>query len=143
MVKFQRLALPLLAMVIAFLFSPSIIDPCRTDPIFSFTDGSRVTVTASVNAAVSTIKHLDYRLHVPHGLVVAHVESTGVPRNATETYAVIDDQLPGSYSVAILITGTGHAAAMTSLLQANGQSITGSGTTGTSLHLHTIHGASR
>ncbi len=128
MVTFRRLALPLLAMVVAILLTPKVVDPCRTDPIFTFTDGSRVTVTVSVDAAASTIKQLDYQLHVPHGLVV-------------ESYAVIDDQPPNSYSVAILISDTGHAA-MSSVLEANGKRITGSGTTGTPLHLHAIRGGS-
>ncbi len=140
MVTFRRLALPLLAMVVAVLLTPNVVDPCRTDPVFSFTDGSQVTVAASVDAAASTIRHLDYQLHVPHGLIVAHVESTGVPKQASESYAVIDDQRPGSYSVAILITSTGRAATITSLLQASGQIIRGSGTTGTSLNLRASRG---
>src|SRR4029450_522865 len=88
MIRLQRRRVRRLLMISSVLFglllsfqsvedAAAIVRGCRGDPKVWLSNGTKVTMTASIAAAASQINRVTYILHVPYGVAVNHVLYTG------------------------------------------------------------------
>jgi hypothetical protein len=108
MYKFTRLlCLPFLV-VIALLLSTTnafaALVRCRTDPIFTLSNGVVVSVTPDIGTAPANVRNISYVLHVPAGVTVKNVAYTAVSLRIPEHYQVRQDSAAKTYKVDTVVT---------------------------------------
>lgn len=70
---------------------------CRTDPIFTLSNGDVITVTLDISTDATNIKALNYILHIPAGVNVTSVVFTG-GFEKIETYKILQDSPAKTYT---------------------------------------------
>lgn len=77
---------------------------CRTDPIFSLSNGDKLTVTLDISTDEANIRNVTYVLHVPPGVTVTKVVYTAGGLGTREVYKVYQDSVANTYKVESLVT---------------------------------------
>src|SRR4051794_28963160 len=73
----------------------AIVKACRGDPKVYLSNGTKVTMTASIAADASQVKLVTYTLHAPHGTSVDTVVYTGGDLKDKERVVVVFDRASG------------------------------------------------
>jgi hypothetical protein len=102
------LQITILCLLLAGLALPAthvsaMLRSCRTDPILTFSDGSKLTVTATINTDESSITGVVYVVHAPAGLTVKNTVFTGGNLSGKEIVVLLADQQPGVYQTDTLV----------------------------------------
>jgi hypothetical protein len=95
---------------------------CRTDPIFSLSNGDIVTVTLDIAADASNVKRVSYTLHVPAGVTATSVVFTPGTIGRKEVYKIIQDSPLGIYtseSALSMLSGKGGTTVVTATMDVN------------------------
>lgn len=71
---------------------------CRTDPIFTLSNGDVVTVVLDVGTDPANVKEVSYILHVPAGVTPTRIEFTPGILGKKEKFEVIQDSPDGFYT---------------------------------------------
>lgn len=71
---------------------------CRTDPIFTLSNGDVVTVILDVGTDPANVKEVSYILHVPAGVTPTRIEFTPGILGEKEKFQVIQDSPDGFYT---------------------------------------------
>jgi hypothetical protein len=77
---------------------------CRTDPILTFSDGTRLVVTATIDTDESSVISVIYTVHAPAGLALVKTVYTAGGLGGDENVIFINDQLPGVYKIDTVVT---------------------------------------
>jgi hypothetical protein len=85
---------------------------CRTDPIFTLSNGDVVTVVLDVGTAAANVKEVSYILHVPAGVIPLRVEFTPGVLGKKETFKVIQDSPNGVYTSDTVLSTQGVKTAV-------------------------------
>jgi hypothetical protein len=86
---------------------------CRTDPIFTLSNGDVVTVVLDVGADPANVKEISYILHVPAGVTPIRVEFTPGVLGKKEKFKVIQDSPNGFYTTESVLSTQGLKTAVT------------------------------
>jgi hypothetical protein len=101
--RFSRIGLGATVLVVGLLFSPlsshsasAYISGCDTDPVVYLSDGTAITLVASINDQVSDVMTVNYTVHVPSGVSVTNIsyDSFGY----LESVSVIPDEPANQYA---------------------------------------------
>lgn len=92
--------------------SPNVIGHCRTDPVVLLSDGTRLTVTATIADTARDIRAVTYAVHVPAGTSLAHLSFPSDGIRVRETVRVYADNQPATYDVATTIDTGARAQAV-------------------------------
>lgn len=102
---------------------------CRTDPIFSLSNGDVLTITLDVSADAMNVRNVTYVLHVPAGVTVRRVTYTAGGLGTKEMYKVYQDSPASTYTTDTVVTtqysGSVPVIATTRLNSVNAESISG------------------
>jgi hypothetical protein len=71
------------------------IRACRADPLVWLSNGTTLTIAASITADASQVKLITYTVHAPRGLTVSQVVYTGGPLQDKERVNVVFDRTSG------------------------------------------------
>ena len=77
---------------------------CRTDPIFSLSNGDKLTITLDISTDAVNVRNVTYVLHVPAGVTVKSVVYTAGGLGAKEIYRVYQDSTAMTYKTETLVT---------------------------------------
>jgi hypothetical protein len=77
---------------------------CRTDPIFSLSNGDKLTITLDISTDAINIRNVTYILHVPAGVTVKSVVYTAGGLGTKEVYKVYQDSAAMTYKTESLVT---------------------------------------
>jgi hypothetical protein len=101
------IALPLLVGIILnvclLLEASAGLRVCRADPIVWLSNGTKVTMTASIAADASQVKLITYTVHAPRGLSVRSIVYTGGALKDKERVVVLFDRTSG-YQIEVVTT---------------------------------------
>lgn len=108
---------------------------CRTDPIFQFSNGDKLTVTLDISADAANVRNVTYTLHVPAGVTVTKATYTAGGLGTKEVYKVVQDGTAKTYKTDVLVTvqNTGSVAIVATAKLNTTYTGTASGKTGTIL----------
>jgi hypothetical protein len=84
----------------------ALVRSCRGDPIVWLSNGTKVTMIASIAADASQVKLVTYTLHAPRGTSVDKVVYTGGALSGKERVMVVFDRVSGYQIVARADLGT-------------------------------------
>lgn len=84
----------------------AIVSGCRGDPKVWLSNGTKVTMTASIAADASQVKTVTYTLHAPRGVTVDKIVYTGGDLKDKERVIVLFDRVSGYQIVARADLGT-------------------------------------
>jgi hypothetical protein len=87
----------------------ALVRSCRGDPKVWLSNGTKVTMTASIAADASQVKMVTYTLHAPRGTSVTKVVYTGGALSGKERVIVVFDRVSGYQIVARADLGTAVA----------------------------------
>jgi hypothetical protein len=97
-----RLALTISSILLGLLLSlqgveqaAALVRACRGDPIVWLSNGTKVTMIASIAADASQVKMVTYTLHAPRGASVTKVLYTGGVLQGKERVIVLFDRVSG------------------------------------------------
>jgi hypothetical protein len=131
MLKTNRL-LSLLVLITLFLLMPTahasaMLTRCRTDPIFTLSNGEKITVVLDINTNESGVIYVNYVLHVPAGVTVKNVVFTAGGIGKLETYWIRQDSPANTYTTEsfVLTQQSGVAVIATTSLQKIVKSVAG------------------
>lgn len=105
---------------------------CRSDPKVYLTNGVRLDIGASINAAQSDIIVVNYELHVPVGVGMTKAEHTLGWSDVNETFTLIADQAPNQYNLRTTVRARTGTPTFTSYINVKYQGQTQFTTTTTS-----------
>ena len=90
---------------------------CRTDPIFSLSNGDKLTVTLDVSTDAVNVRNVTYVLHVPAGVTVKSAVFTAGGLGTKEVYKVYQDSAAKTYKTESLVTvqNTGSVAVISTV----------------------------
>jgi hypothetical protein len=77
---------------------------CRTDPILTFSDGSKMTVTSTIDTDESNIASVVYSVHAPAGLGLDKTTYTAGGLGGREKVGFFADQPAGVFKVDTFVT---------------------------------------
>src|SRR5215208_5169208 len=77
---------------------------CRTDPIFSLSNGDKLTITLDISTDALNVRNVTYVLHVPAGVTVKSVVFTAGGIGTKEIYKVYQDSPAKTYTTDTLVT---------------------------------------
>ena len=83
--------------------SPKVIGHCRTDPVVLLSDGTRLTVTATIADTARDVRAVAYAIHVPAGTSLARLSFPSDGLKVRETVHVYADNQPATYGVATIV----------------------------------------
>lgn len=112
---------------------------CSTDPIVYLSDGSVVTVTASINADPSDVKRVLYVLDAPAGTHVINVVYTGDAFAGKELFRFRADNPAGTYDSDTVAYTEGRSVPMTVTMTVAGATPTSGTVSGYSKHTLHVH----
>ena len=101
---------------------------CRTDPIFTLSNGEKVTVVLDIGTDEASVIYVNYNLHVPAGVSVKNVIFTAGGIGKLETYFIIQDSPANTYTTeSFVLTGQSNVpvVATSSLSSKNTLSVSG------------------
>lgn len=98
LMRFLTLCIALFMVAVPSMKASAALRGCRTDPIFTLSNGDVVTVTLDVDTDADNVKEVNYILHVPAGVTPVSVEFTPGILGKKETYSVIGDSPDGVYT---------------------------------------------
>lgn len=106
--------------------SPKVIGHCRTDPVVLLSDGTRLTVTATIADTMPDVRAVAYAVHVPAGTSLARLSFPSDGLQVRETVRVYADNQPATYDVATTVdTGvTTQAVVQMQVVTADGRQAT-------------------
>jgi hypothetical protein len=108
--RFQSiLSIILIACLGIVLGAPSAsaaVSGCRTDPKVWLSDGTKLTMIASVAADPNQVRMITYTVHVPRGLSVSQILYTGGALAGKERVVVLFDRTSGYHIDAYADVGT-------------------------------------
>lgn len=82
----------------------AILRQCRGDPIFFLSDKTKLIVVVELDTEETNVAEVNYILHVPSGVDVKRVVFTAGGLGKKETYEVIQDSQPGTFTVDTYVT---------------------------------------
>jgi hypothetical protein len=124
----------LLILMILILLMPTahasaMLTRCRTDPIFTLSNGDKLTVTLDIDTDASYVRNVTYFLHIPAGVTVTKVTYTAGGLGTKETVKVYQDSPAKTYTTDTLLTtqntGSITVIATTRLNSTYAQSVSG------------------
>jgi hypothetical protein len=86
---------------------------CRTDPIFTLSNGDKITIVLDINTDEANVTYANYVLHVPAGVTVKNVVFTAGGIGKLETYWVKQDSPANTYTTESLVLTRQPGVAMT------------------------------
>jgi hypothetical protein len=90
----------------------AIVVSCRADPIVWLSNGTKVTMTASIAADASQVNLITYTVHAPRGLAAAKVVYTGGALQNKERVVTLFDRASG-YQIEMVVNLRSTAASTT------------------------------
>ena len=93
----QLLVLAILVLVLPAAPASAMLARCRTDPIFTLSNGDKVTVVLDIDTNESSVIYVNYILHVPAGVTVKNLVFTAGGIGNLETYWVRQDSPANTY----------------------------------------------
>lgn len=104
---------------------------CRSDPKVQLSDGSVVTLQATISDDAADIRNIQYTLHAPVGTTVTDVVYTGGPFAAKETLQVYADNPANTYdSDTVVSTGANKISVETMAQVSSADSVVSGSTSG-------------
>jgi hypothetical protein len=105
----------------------ALVRSCRGDPIVWLSNGTKVTMIASIAADASQVKMVTYTLHAPRGTTVTNIVYTGGALSGKERVIVLFDRASGYLIEARADLGTTVApVTITATVEKDTRSITAS-----------------
>lgn len=122
MITFRRRKALLVVFLLVLLLTVPLVAQakllfCRSDPVVILSNGTILDLSADVGTLLFNVREVHYVLHVPVGVYPILTIHTPAWLTSQETFAVIADQQPDSYSAtAVVRTRVGNASVTTNLL---------------------------
>jgi hypothetical protein len=109
---FTSLLVVLIMTVMPSMQASAILVHCRTDPIFSLSNGDVINITLDISTDEANVKNVTYVLHVPAGVTLKKVTYTAGGIGTKETYKIYQDSPAKTYTTDTLVTtqNTGSVA---------------------------------
>jgi hypothetical protein len=89
------IALVITCLGLSALPASAAVSGCRADPIVWLSNGTKLTMTASIAADPSQVQMITYTLHAPRGLTVKQIVYTGGVLQAKERVVMLFDRASG------------------------------------------------
>jgi hypothetical protein len=90
---------------------------CRSDPKVYLSDGSVVTLTATIQDDATNVKSVEYTLHAPVWTTITNVVYTGGPFANKESLQFHADNQPGTYDSDTLVSTAASNVSVTATAQ--------------------------
>lgn len=111
---------------------------CRADPKVYLSNGSMVTLTATISDSATDVSGVQYTLHAPAGTSVTNVVYTGGSFAGKERLSFYADDPANTYDSATLVGTHASNIAVTASTQVNTPKLSGSSSGYNDQHL-TVH----
>lgn len=83
--------------------APDVIGHCRTDPVVLLSDGTQLTITATIADTARDVRAVAYAVRVPAGTSLARLSFPSDGIKVRETVRVYADNRPASYGVVTMV----------------------------------------
>ena len=93
----QLLILAILVLILPATAASAMLARCRTDPIFTLSNGDKITIVLNIDTDEASVTYVNYILHVPAGVTVKNVTFTAGGIGNLETYWVRQDSPANTY----------------------------------------------
>lgn len=99
LIKFVSILLILTAILVPVSSTSAALRICRTDPLVFFSDGHKLSITASISADASAVTQIVYTVHAPVGSQMSQLVHTAGGLGLEEVVVIVADQPAGVYMV--------------------------------------------
>jgi hypothetical protein len=108
LIGFGALALCVFAGALTAHTASAALGTCRTDPIVTLSNGTKVQIVAHIGAGVANVNSIAYTLHAPAGTTVTSVDYLGDVSSRLESLHFYADAPARSYQGTATVTTNTH-----------------------------------